>query len=99
MAKVIDITEKLSFDENPIIKVKGQEIEVNADATTVLKIMGILGDGKNVTPNDTVEMCGLIFGEEDAKKIENLRLKFTDFQKLVNEAINLITGGGGQGEQ
>ena len=48
MAKTIDITDKLAFDENPKLVVKGKELEVNADATTVLKIMGILGDGDNM---------------------------------------------------
>lgn len=43
MAKIIDITEKLSFDENPRIKIKSVEIEVNADASTVLKIMQASG--------------------------------------------------------
>lgn len=40
MAKVVDITDKLSFDENPKIKIKGVEYEVNADARTMLEIMG-----------------------------------------------------------
>lgn len=55
MAKTIDITDKLAFDENPKLVIKGKELEVNADATTVLKIMGILGDGENVQPNDVVK--------------------------------------------
>ena len=40
MAKVVDITEKLSFDENPVLKIKDIEVEVNADAKTMLGIMG-----------------------------------------------------------
>ena len=35
MSKVIDITEKLSYEENPRLTIKGEEIEVNADAETV----------------------------------------------------------------
>ena len=31
MAKTIDITDKLAFDENPKLVVKGKELEVNAD--------------------------------------------------------------------
>lgn len=42
--KIIDITEKLSFEENPILVIKGKELEVNTDAETVLKLMGIIGD-------------------------------------------------------
>ena len=44
MAKVIDITDRLDFDENPVIKVRGVELEVNADAATMLKVMGLLSE-------------------------------------------------------
>ena len=92
MAKTIDITDKLAFDENPKLVVKGKELEVNADATTVLKIMGILGDGENVQPSDVVRMYELIFSEADRKKIDKMKLQFADFQTLVFSAIGLITG-------
>ena len=39
MGKVVDITEKLTFDENPKLLIKGKELEVKADAPTVLKAM------------------------------------------------------------
>lgn len=99
MAKILDITDKLSFDENPRLKVKDKELEVNADATTVLKIMGILGDGTSVTPLAVSEMCDLIFTDESAREIEGMKLPFKDFQTLIFAAINLITEDNGQGEQ
>ena len=99
MAKILDITDKLSFDENPRLKVKDKELEVNADAATVLKIMGILGDGKDVTPTAVSEMCNLIFSEDGIRVIGELHLQFKDFQTLIFAAINLITGDNGQGEQ
>lgn len=40
MAKCIDITEKLSFDKNPALIIKGRKFIVNADAGTMLEIMG-----------------------------------------------------------
>ena len=92
MAKIIDITDKLAFEDNPKLVIKGKELEVNADATTVLKIMGILGDGENVQPNDVVKMYELIFGEADRKKIDKMKLQCLDFQTLVFSAIGLITG-------
>lgn len=92
MAKTIDITDKLAFDENPKLVVKGKELEVNADASTVLVIMGTLGDGENVQPSDVVKMYELIFNETDRKKIDKMRLQFADFQTLVFSAISLITG-------
>ena len=33
MSKIVDITDKLTFDENPKLVIKGKELEVNADAT------------------------------------------------------------------
>ena len=98
MAKTIDITDKLAFDENPKLVVKGKELEVNADATTVLKIMGILGDGDNVQPSDVVKMYELIFSDADRKKIDKMKLQFADFQTLVFSAIGLITGKEESGE-
>ena len=31
MAKIVDITDKLSFDGNPKLVIKGKELEVNAE--------------------------------------------------------------------
>ena len=91
MSKVVDITEKLSFDTNPKLKIKGKEYEVNADAETVLLIMGILsteGDG----PGATKKMYELIFSEKEREKIKKLNLQFRDFSKVVESAVNLIIG-------
>ena len=41
MAKCIDITDKLSFDKNPVLIIKGRKFVVNADAGTMLEIMGL----------------------------------------------------------
>ena len=65
---------------------------------TVLKIMGILGDGDNVQPSDVVKMYELIFSDADRKKIDRMKLQFSDFQTLVFSAINLITGEEESGE-
>lgn len=92
MAKVIDITDKLDFDTNPKMIIKGKEYEVNSDAETVLKIMGMFGADGGVQPARIVEMYELIFNEKDRKKISALKLKFNDFQTLVMTAVNLITG-------
>jgi len=92
MAKKIDITDKLSFDENPVIVIKGKELEINADAATVLKIMGILGNNESPSPSDVLKMYNLIFGEKERKAIETMKLQFNDFQTIVFTAINLITG-------
>lgn len=98
MAKIVDITEKLSFDENPKIKIKNIECEVNTDAPTVLKLMQLMGDGENITPNDIVGMYELIFNEAERKKIDKLKLQFKDFQTVVMAAIDLVIDGEEAGE-
>lgn len=92
MAKVVDITEKLNFDENPRLAIRGTELEVNTDAATVLKVMGIVGDGSSTTPGDIVDLYNLIFPEKSREVIDQMKLNFTDFNKVIECAINLVVG-------
>lgn len=98
MAKVIDITDKLDFDSNPKIQIKGKEYEVNADAETVLIIMGLFDEDGGMTPSSVKKMYELVFTEKAREDIAKLNLKFKDFQTLVMAAVNLITGDEEQGE-
>ena len=93
MAKVVDITEKLNFDENPSLLVKGKKIEVDASAETVLKVMGKFSEGGAENAKFMVDMYHLIFPEQSRKTIEELGLKFNDFSTLVEAAIDLIVEG------
>ena len=68
--KIVDITEKLNFDENPVLKVKDVTIEVNSDAATVLKIMGLFSKGTSA--KEVLAVYELIFNEKDRKKIDKL---------------------------
>lgn len=99
MAKIVDITDKLTYEENPRIKVKGEEIEVNADAATILKLMGILSEQETPGPKEIIAMYELIFRPEEREKIEGLKLRFTDFTTLIYAAISLVTGDPEPGEQ
>lgn len=100
MSKVVDITEKLNYDENPKVKIRDKELEVNADAATVLKIMGVLGnDRTGLGAGEVLAMYELMFEEKERNKINSLKLNFTDFRTLVFTAISLITGDDPQGEQ
>lgn len=99
MAKVVDITEKLAFDTNPKLVISGKEFEVNADAETVLKVMGILGSPEGQSPKAIVDMYNLIFGEKERKAISKLKLQFNDFRKVVEAAIeSIVDDGEEQGE-
>ncbi len=90
MAKRRDITEKLSFDENPCLTIKGKDIEVNADAPTVLKAMGIF-TSEDTGADDITTIYDLIFPEESKKKLEALKPSFNDLIIIIEEAIMLIT--------
>jgi len=99
MARVIDITEKLTFDGNPLLVIKGKKLEVNADAPTMLKVMGLMGTG---TPglNETLKTYDLMFPKKSQEEIEKLKLNFQDLTVVIQEAIGLITGEDiSQGEQ
>ena len=60
MAKVVDITDKLTFEENPSLEIKGKTIEVNADAPTMLKVMGLMGR-EDPGIQEIMEAFGLMF--------------------------------------
>lgn len=98
MARVIDITEKLNFGENPNLTIKGVNYEVNSDAMAMLKVMQFMSKD---TPgaDEITEAYQAMFSEKERKKMEKLRLKFSDFTTVIKEAVTLVVGeGDGSGE-
>ncbi|MCB6610190.1 hypothetical protein V3C10_04325 [[Clostridium] symbiosum] len=91
MSKIVDITDKLSFDGNPKLVIKGKELEVNADAPTMLKVMGLMG-GEDPGTKEILDTYELMFSEKSKKEIEKLKLNFTDLITVVQEAVALIIG-------
>lgn len=89
MAKVIDITDKLSFDENPKLEIKGRQYEVNTDARTVLEIMGAFNSKSEVEA--ALEAYEKMFKEKDRKELN--KLAFKDLQVVISEAMQLVQGG------
>lgn len=90
MSRVIDITDKLSFEEKPKIAIKGKEYEINDNAVTMLKILPKLTKGAG--PEEINEFFEMLFSKKDRAEIEKLNLNFKDFQVLVMEAISIATG-------
>ena len=64
MAKTIDITDKLSFDENPKMIIAGEEIEVNADAEAMIRLMSVFKNGMSDMAA-IGEALNLIFSKKD----------------------------------
>ena len=99
MAKVIDITDKLTFDGNPSLMIKGKKLEVNADAPTMLKVMNFMTAG-GVVINQINEAYELIFPEKSRKELEKFKLNFEDWTTVVEAAMDLVVGEeNSQGEQ
>lgn len=98
MAKIIDITDKLSFEENPQITIKDKTFTVNADAETMLKIMGVFG-GKSNEIEATLEAYNLLFSEKDRKAIAKMKIPFKDLFTIISTAMELVQGEDTKGEQ
>lgn len=90
MARVVDITEKLSFDENPKMSIKGREFTVNTDASTVIRLLGALKDKDDLEA--AVELFDLLFDEEGKKVLEETGLSFKDLQVVIRAAMELALG-------
>lgn len=90
MAKVVDITSKLEFDGNPKLRIKDKEIEVNADAPTMLKVMNLVGD--DPTPKEVIALYNLVFPEESRKVLDDMKLNFADLITVVEAAVSAISG-------
>jgi hypothetical protein len=99
MAKVVDITDKLTFDENPCLMIKGEKIEVNADALTMMKIINITKNGVASDENMN-ELYELVFSEKNRELINSFNLLVPDWTTVIHEAMKLVTGDiTSQGEQ
>ena len=95
MAKVIDITDKLNFEESPAIIIKGQTYKVDDSAETMLKLMGTLSKGEDL--NTIKEALGLLFSEKDLAAIckykkDGKKISAKSLMLIVNTAIELVTG-------
>ena len=98
MGKIVDITDKLAFDENPCFVIKGKKLEVNSDAPTMLKVMALMADG-GAGAKEIMETYNLMFTTEAKSMIEEMHISFSDLITVVKEAVNLIVGDGDAGEQ
>lgn len=97
MAKVVDITEKLSFDENPKLKIRDVEVEVNADAETMLRIMGEFSNKNEMQAS--LGAFELMFSEKEREKILKQKPTAKDLMEIIQCAMSMIMGEENEGEQ
>ena len=91
MARKVDITEKLSFEGNPALVIKGKAIEVTADAPTMLKVMNLMSND-DPGAQDIMDAYDMIFSGKSKTELEKLKLDFKDLIIVVQEAVQLISG-------
>ncbi len=95
MAKKVNITDKLNYDDNPVMVIGHIEVEVNADAETMLRLMGVLAEkGELEAVGDALN---LIFKPEDMEKICSIKqngkkLSAQSLITIVQEAVSLVMG-------
>lgn len=78
MAKIINISEKLSL-EKPCIKVGDKEYAVDDSLQTVLKFEEMYDDSRNGT-QDMLECMKLSIGEEAYNELEFEKMSFKNIQ-------------------
>ena len=88
MSKLIDITDKLNFEEKPSVRVKNVDLAINNDAVSMLKVAALFEDG-NGKSKDVIEMYHLLFDESEREKI---KLNMHDFNALISESAKIATG-------
>lgn len=92
MAKMIDITDKLNFEEKPVLVINGEGISVNHDVTTVLQVMQLTSK-KDISDYDVAKAYELLFDDADRKKISDMNISYKNLVTLIDEAIKIIVNG------
>ena len=98
MSKIIDITNKLNFDERPKLVIKGTEIEVNNDAISFIKAIALFDSENDISSSDILSALELLFDEENIEKIAKLHLSFADLSTVIKTATELIADNDSEGE-
>ncbi|MBQ1292953.1 MAG: hypothetical protein IIY21_02860 [Clostridiales bacterium] len=87
---VYSLTDKLSFDENPKIKIKDKTVTVKAEAETALKLMDMLETEGEMKAS--LKAPELLFSEKDRKIISGFKLSMKDYSTLLSVAMSLCLG-------
>lgn len=95
MAKRIDITDKLCFEENPVLEIGTLDVEVKADAETMLRLMGVFAEKTELEA--VGEALNLVFSPQDVEAICNLerngkKLSAKSLMTIIQAAMSLVMG-------
>lgn len=85
-----NITDKLKFDQDPIMQIGETEVTVKSDAEIVLELLDIINTNGEIAAAAKAE--GLLFSEADRKKLRKLHLKANDWLEVMSAAMQLAFG-------
>lgn len=84
MSKIIDITNKLNFDERPKLVIKGTEIEVNNDAISFIKAIALFDSENGVSSSDILS-ARYSLTRRTEKRLQNFISRLPTSQLLLRQ--------------
>lgn len=98
MARNVDLTDKLGMAGKPTITIGETVLTVNNSARDALRLMALIGED-GLSPADTDEAVSILFDAKSKKALDALELDFSDYSKVMEAALGLLTGAAeGEGE-
>ena len=87
---VYNLTEKLKFDQDPVLQIRDVELTIRSDAEVVLQLLDVL-QGRGELAGAT-EAFKLLLSPADQKKLAGLHLKTADYVTVMKTAVDLALG-------
>ena len=87
---IYSLTDKLNFNEDPQIEIKGKVITIKSDAETVLKLLDIVQNESQY--KGAISAIDLLLSEKDRKVLKSLNLNISDYMKFTETIVDLALG-------
>lgn len=94
MGTIFNIDRKLSATRNPILQIGDVELELKSNATDMLKVIEMMGNGDGIKSAEQIqEVSEIIFPESSLEKLDALGLTYKDRMTVLTCAIQIISNG------
>ena len=90
MARNVDLTGKLGLAPKPTITIGETVLTVNDSAQNMLLVMQTVGDEPDAAK--IMEAAKLLFDAKSTKALNSLNLNLSDYLKVIEAAMNIVTG-------
>lgn len=83
MAKVIDISSKLTVEEKFLHVAEGKDYKIDDRKNTVIKINQMMAEGQNSNDISMIDkVISICLGEKAFKEIDKMNLPFAQYQNI-----------------